>query len=335
MSMAKKLPRIAIIGAGMAGVTAALTLHKQADVTLFDKSRGIGGRMATRYADPWQFDHGAQYFTAHSAGFKTQCDAWQQQGLITPWHARFVEWQAGTIQRSQQWGDEIPHYVATPKMNALLKSLLPNDISVVVNTRITQLVSENNTWQLLAEDKVCGQFDWVLLAMPSEQAHALLQDSQVVTTMPQVDMLPCYTLMLGLNAEATLPTWDAALLHDTKLSWMSVNSHKPGRATLPSIVVHASNAWAGEHLDDDITDVQQQVFQHWQTCFPELATHVQHQALHRWRYANVGKQDFVQPYFMDAEQQLASVGDWHIKGRVESAWMSGYQCATQLKQDYL
>ena len=57
--------RIAIIGAGIAGLAAAQQL-KQPDfgMTLIEKSRGVGGRMATRRINDLQYDHGAQYFSA-------------------------------------------------------------------------------------------------------------------------------------------------------------------------------------------------------------------------------------------------------------------------------
>ena len=62
--------RIAIVGAGLAGLSCAQALRAGgADVQLFDKGRGVGGRMATRRVDtplgPATFDHGAQFLTAH------------------------------------------------------------------------------------------------------------------------------------------------------------------------------------------------------------------------------------------------------------------------------
>jgi predicted NAD/FAD-dependent oxidoreductase len=61
--------RIAIIGAGMSGLTLANRLSKIAEVVLFEKSRGVGGRMSTRQADPFTFDHGAQFFTVRDKRF--------------------------------------------------------------------------------------------------------------------------------------------------------------------------------------------------------------------------------------------------------------------------
>ena len=63
--------KIAIIGTGISGLTCAHYLKELADITLFEKARGVGGRISTRRADPFCFDHGAQYFTAQSKEFKT------------------------------------------------------------------------------------------------------------------------------------------------------------------------------------------------------------------------------------------------------------------------
>ncbi|WP_405049538.1 NAD(P)-binding protein [Rhizobium sp. BK176] len=57
--MAERL-RVGVIGAGIAGLTIVRSLQKIADVIVFEKSRGVGGRMATRRIDDVSFDHGAQ-----------------------------------------------------------------------------------------------------------------------------------------------------------------------------------------------------------------------------------------------------------------------------------
>ena len=55
---------VAVIGAGMAGLAAARTLAAAGHaVQVFDKGRGIGGRLSTRRTDYGAFDHGAQYAT--------------------------------------------------------------------------------------------------------------------------------------------------------------------------------------------------------------------------------------------------------------------------------
>ena len=77
---------IAIIGAGIAGITLARQLQGSAKVSVFEKSRGFGGRMATRRHGSYQFDHGAQFFTARSKQFQ-KLDEPNQKSIKLALHA--------------------------------------------------------------------------------------------------------------------------------------------------------------------------------------------------------------------------------------------------------
>ena len=76
------MTKIAIIGAGLSGLTAAHFLRDDADITIFEKSRSVGGRMSTRRAEPYFFDHGAQYFTAKTKPFQAFIQPLLDQDII-------------------------------------------------------------------------------------------------------------------------------------------------------------------------------------------------------------------------------------------------------------
>ena len=87
----KHTPTIAIIGAGISGLSCASQLQQAGiNVTLFDKSRGTGGRMSTRRGEGWQCDHGAQYFTARDPAFRAEVARWQAAGVAAPWQPRLA-----------------------------------------------------------------------------------------------------------------------------------------------------------------------------------------------------------------------------------------------------
>ena len=113
------MSRVAIIGAGLSGLTAARLLHDSCDVTVFEKSRGFGGRMATRYAGDFEFDHGAQFFTARSTEFKAFLTPLLADGVVDLWRGQFVELHRQTLNSSASWDDAYPHYVGVPRMNAI------------------------------------------------------------------------------------------------------------------------------------------------------------------------------------------------------------------------
>ena len=87
------MTRIAIIGAGFAGLVCAKLLKQSGyNCTIFEKSRGVGGRMATRRNDAYSFDHGAQFFYVKTPQFNDFLTPLKKQGIIAPWHARFNEY---------------------------------------------------------------------------------------------------------------------------------------------------------------------------------------------------------------------------------------------------
>ena len=93
-----KLPAktVAVIGAGISGITAASNLAmKGFNVTIFEKSRGPGGRCATRCEKDFRFDHGAQYFTVSNDQFKNQVEVWLEEKIIAEWPARIVSTDGG------------------------------------------------------------------------------------------------------------------------------------------------------------------------------------------------------------------------------------------------
>jgi predicted NAD/FAD-dependent oxidoreductase len=136
--------------------------------------------------------------------------------------------------------------------------------------------------------------------------------------------------MLGFNKPLPLP-WDAALVRNADISWISVNSSKPGRPNGFSLLIDSTNAWAERHLDDERQQVQQYLCSEVSQVIGHDVMQADHIALHGWRYANIGKQQGVAS-LLDEENKLAACGDWCIQGRVESAFTSAIHLANRLKQ---
>ncbi|MBC7822907.1 MAG: FAD-dependent oxidoreductase, partial [Candidatus Parcubacteria bacterium] len=62
---------IAVIGAGVAGLTCAQQLHQAGyRVVVIEKSRGMGGRLATRRLQGTHADHGVCYLKPKDDRFK-------------------------------------------------------------------------------------------------------------------------------------------------------------------------------------------------------------------------------------------------------------------------
>jgi predicted NAD/FAD-dependent oxidoreductase len=313
--------RIAVIGAGLAGLVVARELAQRHTVAVFEKSRGVGGRMATRYAGEYRFDHGAQFFTARSHAFQAFLQPFIDKGVVANWQGDFVELQGAEITARREWRDSPPHYVAVPGMNALAKSLA-QDLDVALDTTVAQLERDNTDWQLRDDaGQELGRFDWVIVALPAAQAAALAgPHSNLGKIAGDVNMLGGYALMVGFAKPLPL-SWQAALVRDSDLSWVSVNSSKPGRADAFTLVAHSTNAWAEAHMDDDLAAVRLRLLNELSRLTGVDCSAADHCDLQRWRYANVDPQSGAK-CFLDKPMQLAACGDWFLRGRVEAAYQS-------------
>jgi renalase len=351
----QKHKTIAIIGAGMAGITAARTLQKAGHrVTVFEKSGGFGGRMATRHTAFGSFDHGAQYFTVRDPRF-TKAMAYTlglAPGVVRPWSANAVRVldAAGRMAAAALPTHE-PHWVANPGMNALPKlwaQPLQDAGRVHLHTRVHRIssssLSSNGHWQLNAvdahdNDAVFGGFDQVLLALPSKNVRELLLNSEHhprwVKALDQVVVAPCWTLMLAFpntlpvtTATAALPLgpqWSAARSTHHRIAWLARESSKPAREPLERWTVQASEAWSREHLEDDPERVKAKLIK----AFAEVTgirAEPAHADIHRWRFAKTEK-PLGKSHLWDAKTGLGVCGDWCLGHRVEDAFVSGLELA--------
>lgn len=324
------MTRIAIIGAGLSGLILAHQLKSRVHATLFEKSRGVGGRMATRYASPYQFDHGAQFFVARTEEFQFFLQPLIAKGIVVRWDAKFAELNQGRTIEERRWNDEFPHFVAVPGMNQLGKHLA-REVDVRLQQRVTAIKAGADGWQLLnASNDPLGNYDWVVTTVPPAQAVELLPESfSHSQALSDTKMLGCYALLLGMRTPMTLP-WQAALVHEADISWISVNSSKPGRSGNFSLLAHATNGWSEAHMEDHVNDVKNYLTHELSDLIGFDLLGADYRMVHRWRYANIGKQHGPTMY-LDDDALLAACGDWCIQGRVEAAFISATRLAEALK----
>ncbi len=323
--------KIAIIGAGIAGVSVARLLGNVADTTLFDKGRGIAGRMSTRRADPYCFDHGAQYFTARTFDFQNFIQLSIDAGLIKRWDARYVLFDKDTIVSRKNWILGEPRYVGVPGMNCLVKHL-SEGLSINTKTRITSLNRQKGFWDLLDDQGNTHKgYDWVITTVPSPQAAELLTPSFChYEGMRKVQMRPCFSLMLGFSEKFAFE-FDAAHVVNADVSWIAVNSSKPGRSSLQTLVVHSSEGYAEEHLKAAPDAVIRFLCAETSRIIGRDVSGADFKALHAWHFANSDKHVSL-PVFLDHDLKLAACGDWCQGGRVEGAFTSATKLVDEIRK---
>ena len=343
-------PRIAVIGAGVAGSACASGLLRAGfNVTVFDKSRGVGGRMATRRAQ-WvdstgtaataAFDHGCPHFTATRPRFQALVDRAEQLGTVATWRQRvYAAFPSPQVRHVM---------VPTPDMPAFCRHLL-SGAPLRLGSAVTGLDRCADGWHLrfgndgatLSEhcehERIEGPFANVVLAIPPTQAATLLSGhhDEWAAALAAVRMAPCWTLMASTD-ELDWP-WDAAEPERSVLASIFRNDRKPGRTADTRVpdrgtvqwVAHATPAWSLAHLEDDaarVCETLRDALGRLLTSGPAPRWH--HTDVHRWRYAQLAQPalDGLDCWW-DARLGLALCGDSFGDGTVQAAWCSGDELA--------
>lgn len=301
--------KIAIIGAGMAGLTAARLLQDAGrDVLVFDKSRGLGGRLATRRRDGFALDHGAGYLTSYDADFRALLTELSDAGAAAHWPKR--------------------GHVGLPGMSGLVRPLA-RGLRIVASTEIAGLAPHAGGLVLTdTKGAAHGPFATVISAIPAPQARRLLTGAPAEDAMlASVTMNPVWALLLAFQTpiEAADEIWP-----DAPLSMILRGSAKPGRAARPDTwVVHARPDWSAKNLERAPDEIAQELTDRFLRVVAQPVSAPIYQSAHRWRYA-LTETPLGQSHISAYSGRLLLGGDWALGPRAEDAWASGRAMARNL-----
>ncbi|WP_280141600.1 NAD(P)-binding protein [Methylobacterium sp. UNC300MFChir4.1] len=302
---------VAVLGAGMAGAAAARRLAEAGfRVRVFDKGRGVGGRMATRRVGEMQFDHGAQFMRARGPAFAAELGRWTRLGIVAPW--------AGS-----------DRHVGVPGMTEPVRALL-SDLPVSSATTVVRLRRQGARWHLEdAAGIVHGPFDAVAITVPAPQVRTLLEASGVALPgVRRATYAPCWSLMV---ATETRPRDVLVQPRTDPIGLIAHDSAKPGRPAGSRLTVHATPAWSRGHLEAPREAVIAALLGAAEDVLG-ATLRPSHAEAHRWRYAQV-ETALEQPCLYDPDLRLGAGGDWSLGARIEAAYDSGQALARCLLAD--
>ncbi|KAL0483985.1 renalase [Acrasis kona] len=341
--------KVAIVGAGISSLSAARQLLESGfNVTLFEKSRGVGGRCGTRRVtigqDTLLFDHGAQYFTSSKPEFETAVNHWVENGVAKKWEGKVkaLDFKTGELTDKSEGPKR---YVGIPGNSSISKFQLKeledkhkNRIQIHLNTLVTSLRRSNSKWVVVTGDQDhASPFDAVIITTPPEQALPLVKDHSLLLSqhLSRISMNPCWSLMLAFKEKIAPEKGDGIFINNNEvISWVARNSSKSDDQKYDCWMVHTNYDWTEKNLERDPESVADDILQHFSKVIGQNLDPIHKQA-HRWRYTAI-KQSNVglgEEYLFDDKSGLGIVGDYCSNSKVQGAFMSGHRCGEYLKSN--
>lgn len=311
---------IAVIGAGMAGLACAQRLAARgASVRVFEKARGVGGRMATRRIETTaglaRLDHGAQFFTARDPRFADAVRKWALFGCVGPWDV-----ETSPVQADDQGAQR---HVGVPTMSGLPKAMAKG-LDVSVNARVIAIEGGRGAWTLrFADSEATGPFRSVVVSAPAPQTAELLDGvaPQIALGARSARLEPCWAAMLVFDHGAALSFVDGEQAGEGAIRWLARQDLRGVRGGPPAVTAHAGAAWSRANLELAPEDALEALIADLRERVPDAPAPVAAQA-HRWRHARVEEPVGV-AFAWDEQTGIGACGDWHLGPRVELAWLSG------------
>ncbi len=328
---------VLIVGAGIAGLMAATALQDQGvRVIVLDKSRGVGGRLATRRVGTAVLDHGAQYFTARHPAFQALVRQWEADGLVSCWFEK-----PGAIPLDQDAADagqaaSEPCYVVPGGMTRLAKALA-EPLTVHLNQRAMLLQRHGEGYRIQTEAGVNYQADRVILTAPLPQSIALLESGAIDVAPELLERLmgvtydPCLALLAVLDRPPMLPAPGGFLPDSEIVGWVADNHQKGVSPNGYGLTVQASPVYSTAHYqlsDAELADILMREASPWLGDAVILAWQMK-----RWTYALA--RNTLSELFMQVNESpaLLLAGDAFGGPRVESAALSGLAAAQAVRMD--
>ncbi|WP_115717392.1 NAD(P)/FAD-dependent oxidoreductase [Gallaecimonas mangrovi] len=317
---------IAIIGAGLSGITAARILQGHGlTPTIFEKRAVTGGRMSSRHSQWGCVDMGAQYFTARHPRFIDELGNWIAQGIAAEWAVSPYHLSSSQRLHAQ---DVVQRYVGTPQMSAITNFLVAN-LDVRLEQSICGCHHRDEQWWLEnIEGEAFGPFDGLLVTVPAPQAVPLISASPRLSMLARkVRMQPTWSVGL-LFSEPLATEVNAAFVDNDCIEWMAQDSCKPGRlADTQRWVIHATSDWSSRHIDLEPGEITQLVTEQFFAMLDLPPVPADHSIARRWRFAR-GHLDGSSGF--DESLCLGCAGDWSHGARVEGAWLAGQELAERM-----
>lgn len=320
--------RVGIVGAGICGLSAARTLHTHGhQVVVFEKSRGVGGRVATRRSGAFVWDTGATSIAPRGRAIaKVMAEELPTDDLVEIVRPIYTH-QGLRVSpgRPNPLGSRFTYRTG----NRTLAKLLAANLDIRFETTVETVERDGDGYRVMGE-----RFDAVILTPPVPQTALLLWGLGETRALASATYRPCLSVNLGfMNPPPEVP-YHALIDIERRhpLAWLSVESLKsPGRAPEGGVAFGAqlSPAFSREQYTRPDEELVAAVLEFLERLYGPVYTEPATSTVMRWKYA----QPFATATFDEVNPEatrLLIASDGLLGGHVEEAFEVGQRAAERL-----
>lgn len=318
MEISEPNPSVLIIGAGVAGLTAAAELQRGGrSVCVLDKGRSVGGRLASRRIGEASFDHGAQFITTRDLRFVAALEGWRRTGVVEEWCRGF----AGQADGHARWR-------GNPSMNSLAKHLA-RGLEVHLEQELVALHCLPNQWRAAIRSGEVYSASAVVLTPPVPQSLALMAAGgcvlapEIHAQLAGIEYDRCLAVMAVLEGPSHLPPPGGLVPAEGPITWIADNQLK-GISAAPAVTIHASPAFSLEHWEGDRQASGRLLLE---AAADWLGVGIKTFQVHGWRYSKPVRVHEQACLIANESPLLVLAGDAFAGPKVEGAALSGWAAA--------
>ncbi len=316
--------RVLVIGAGLAGLLAAGRLEQAGvEVLLLEKSRGVGGRMATRRFGEGVFDHGAQFFTVREPLFKELVERWLAQGWATWWSNGFA-----APDRAYK-PDGHPRYRGQAGMTTIPKALA-GTLAIRLKAQVEAITKYRDGWEIRLQDGEVIHSRGVVLTPPPPQAAALLSaggvelPARVSSDLADLTYDPCIAVLALLDEPGAIPAPGGMQFEAGPVRWIADNQQKGISPSGSAVTIHASAAYSHAHWETPAAAIVEELLA---AAAPWVGRGRSQTQIQRWRFSQPRARHPERCLTVEGDAPLVFAGDAFGGPKIEGAALSGLRAA--------
>ena len=298
----QKKPKIIILGAGMSGIACALSLHDNFNVHIYEKSRGVGGRLCAKSLPNGLFHFGAQFCSAQTSSF--------QEFLTQNYAINFLGSSFDIkINSSIETKD---YFVAENGMHTLLKNY-EQHLNLNCNKKAIKIDERKKLVYFDSGNK--ESYDMIISSLPLPQAREVFQ-SEIDH---QATFNPCISVGITLVGSPIYEHFGYKNINED-ISWLGTSKFY-NKKNAETWALQFSPKASIAMMNDTDSLIQTRAEDGFKTIIKGKYTLI-HSGIFRWKYALCSRSDLNNEYTCVSEDAFA-IGDWNLSPRVESAYVSG------------